>query len=192
MNTPALDRLVEGLSREFQAERSGRVIAELLASYARLNRDWRALALRSSAGYTRNLVVRERAFELLVLCWGPGQESPIHNHENADCWMAILEGPMEELRYAEPAAGTLGPLSPRSQQVFSRGDVAFIRDEMGLHMVRAHDRASSGVSLHLYAPPYDECSVYCPETGTIARKSLVNFSVRGRLLAEAPAQVQAE
>lgn len=33
--------------------------------------------------YARNLVCRTPFFELLVLCWRPGQESTIHDHAGA-------------------------------------------------------------------------------------------------------------
>ena len=31
--------------------------------------------------YTRNLVHKERDFEILVVCWPAGQTAPIHGHE---------------------------------------------------------------------------------------------------------------
>lgn len=33
--------------------------------------------------YTRNLILRTDDFELLVLCWEPGQITPIHNHSGS-------------------------------------------------------------------------------------------------------------
>ena len=179
MNVEHLDRLVEALQRSIPAQ-GGRAVADLLSSYALSHDDWRSFALFDPVSYTRNRVAREERFELLLLCWGEGQESPIHNHEGQDCWMAVLEGRLEEVRFPMPAPGHVGPLTHGQSQVHGQGRVAFIRDEMGLHLVRpVRGRA---VSLHLYAAPYDECNVYCPETGKISRRRMVDHSVRGRLV----------
>jgi cysteine dioxygenase len=179
----ALDRLVRALDAEFEREPRGSRVIELLGEYARREDDWREYALCSPASYTRNLIERLERFELMVLCWGSGQESPIHNHEGQDCWMAVLEGAMEELRYPWPDPGRRGPLLPRGSMTFLAGQVGFIRDEIGLHLIRPAGVGTSGVTLHLYAAPYDECNCYSPETGAVTRRKLSHHSIRGRLLA---------
>lgn len=185
MTTPALDGLVGDLTARFRQGPQGGAVAEILGAYARSSKDWRGFALFAPQHYTRNLVVLNDLFELMILCWGPGQESPIHNHEGQDCWMAVLDGEMEELRYLIPSGAGPGPILAKSTHRFASGQVAFIRDEMGLHLVRP-TRASAlgGVTLHLYAKPYDECNCYCPETGRVTRKKLGHHSIRGRLLAQ--------
>jgi cysteine dioxygenase len=171
------------LHAEFHGRSRPARVAELLGEYARTHDDWREFALFSDQHYTRNLVTREPRFELMVLCWGPGQESPIHNHEGQDCWMAVLEGDIEEVRYPMPDAGARGRLQSKGVLEFSVGQVAFIRDEMGLHLVRpAAAKSVSGVTLHLYSLPYDDCSCYCPETGQVTRKRLMHHSIRGQLV----------
>ena len=185
MSAPHLDALVEALRTDFAAEARGAGIADRLGRYAREHVDWRPWALFDEVSYTRNLVARDERFELMILCWGPGQVSPIHNHEGQDCWMAVLEGDIEEVRYPTPTQDAAGPLEPSGSQVFGRGQVAFIRDDIGLHLVRSAASDRGGVSLHLYAAPYDACNVYCPDTGRVTRRALVNHSVRGRVLAGA-------
>lgn len=193
MNTPELDRLVARLVHSFEGETNvglrRREVTRDLGDYARSEADWKELVNFRSDHYTRNLVHRDKSFELLVLCWGPGQESPIHNHEGQDCWMAILDGDIEEVRFSMPAAGHTGPLDPLGSNVFRTGEVGFIQDQMGLHLVRTASPRHAGVSLHLYAAPYDECNVYCPETGKITRKRLVNDTVRGRATGRTGARI---
>ena len=183
MTTPALDALVRGLQDEFRGPARPARVADLLAGYARSHLDWREFALFSEHQYTRNLVVREPRFELMLLCWGRDQASLIHNHEGQDCWMAVLEGEMEEARFAMPAPGARGPLASKGSLRFVAGQVAFIRDEMGLHLVRPWPASgASGVTLHLYSQPYDDCNCYCPDTGEVTRRKLGLYSVRGRIL----------
>jgi cysteine dioxygenase len=182
MSDSALDTLVRALHDELHDRSRGARINTLLGEYARGASDWRAFALFDEQHYTRNLVALEERFELMVLCWGPGQASPIHNHEGQDCWMAVLDGEIEEVRYPTPVAKGPGPLRSKGSASFAAGQVAFIRDEMGLHLVRPLRADRGCVTLHLYSMPYDECNCYCPETGLVTRKKLGHHSVRGRIL----------
>ncbi len=176
-----LATLTDDLMAAIRGTDRGRRIADLLSRYARAHDDWRSFAIVDATCYTRNLIEINDEFELLLLCWGDGQKSPIHNHEGQDCWMAILEGPMEEAHFAFPAGN--GPLEAGPVRAFQRGDVAFIRDEIGLHQVRTVGLRPAA-SLHLYAKPYAECNCYCEETGRVTRVALGYRSVRGVLTAE--------
>jgi len=185
LSVNALDSLVRSLRHEFAGARRGGHITELLASYAKVHTDWRDFALFCPDTYARNLVAREADFELMILCWQAGQQSSIHNHEGQDCWMAVLEGDIEEVRYPMPEEGFRGALEPQGSWAFEAGQVAYIRDEMGLHLVRpmlgSHRR---GITLHLYSSPYDECNCYCPETGRVTRARLEHYSVRGQRVSQ--------
>jgi cysteine dioxygenase len=182
--TPALDALVASLLEAFERPDgpTGGRIAELLKTYSGAHDDWRPWALFDAQTYTRNLVYRDERFELLILCWGAGQVSPIHNHEGQDCWMAVLDGEVEETRYCTPAEVRPGPLEPHNVRTYTVGQVEFIHDDIALHLVRSARSDADAVSLHLYAAPYDACDCYCGETGQVTRKRLRNHSERGRLL----------
>lgn len=178
---PELDALVSALERELSLRPRGPGVAALLESYAMGRPDWPTCATWSTARYTRNLIARRDDFELLLLCWGAGQESPIHNHEDQSCWMAVLEGEIEEVQYAFPEPGKRGPLTTLRSRVYPPAEVAFIRDEIGLHLVRGHG-GRPAVSLHVYAAPYEACNMYCPETGKVERVRLAYHSIRGELV----------
>ncbi|MFT5288380.1 MAG: cysteine dioxygenase [Planctomycetota bacterium] len=179
---PNLDALVDALDAAFAREVGGKEVADMLEIYAQEHDDWRQLVHWSEGGYTRNEVVRRDSFQLLVLCWGAEQESPIHNHEAQDCWMAVLDGAIEEVRYCRPSDVSPGPLDPQDSDTFQQSQVAYISDDIGLHLVRPAPNTGAAVSLHLYANPYDACSVYCPDTGRLSRKPLSNYSHRGTIL----------
>ena len=175
MSSP-IQALVQDLKDAFRDQEAGGHITSLLATYARAHDDWRPLALPDPTRYTRNLVEINDDYELLLLYWTGGQRSPIHNHEGQNCWMAVLEGPVEEANFAFPTCH--GPLDVGPVKTFQPGQVAYIRDEVGLHEVRTVGEQDA-VSLHLYSKPYGECNCYCPETGAITRTQLSYYSVRG-------------
>jgi len=56
-------------------------VRELLSSYVNEgNTDWQFYRMFSPYKYCRNLVDICPIFEVIVICWGENQESPIHNH----------------------------------------------------------------------------------------------------------------
>lgn len=53
--------------------------------------------------YTRNLVDEGNGkYNLMLLCWGEGHGSAIHDHANAHCFMKMLQGELEEVRFSWP------------------------------------------------------------------------------------------
>lgn len=53
--------------------------------------------------YTRNLVdAGNGKFNLMIICWGEGHGSAIHDHADSHCFMKMLKGELREIRYAWP------------------------------------------------------------------------------------------
>jgi cysteine dioxygenase len=183
MKTRELDCLVGELEEEFAREPRGVQVAEKLASYARSHRDWREFALFDAAAYTRNLIHRADAFEVILLCWNPGQVTPIHNHQGQRCWMSVLDGRVEETLYRLPER-TGGPLAISTSKLHDRGEVAFITDEIALHRI-AQVGERQAVSLHVYSRPIPRCQIYDPASGEVTMRVLAYHSIRGVLEAGA-------
>lgn len=38
----------------------------------------------------------------MILCWGEGHGSAIHDHANSHCFMKMLQGELEEIRFEWP------------------------------------------------------------------------------------------
>jgi cysteine dioxygenase len=173
-----IETLNDDLVREFERDARGKRVAAMLAEYAARNDDWRRFALFDPAIYTRNLVRRTEHFEMLVLCWNVGQQSPIHNHAGQNCWMAVLDGEIEEVQYAASASSGAAPLVQGAARHFVPGKVAFINDDIALHRVRPR-AGSQGISLHLYSKPIDVCNVYDEQSGQVVSRRLEYHSISG-------------
>lgn len=53
--------------------------------------------------YTRNLVdAGNGRFNLMILCWNEGQSSTIHDHADSHCFMKVLKGTLNEVKYEFP------------------------------------------------------------------------------------------
>ena len=181
VNDTPIFTLQQELLREFARDPRGPEAARILAAYASRHDDWRRFAFFDRDAYTRNLVARNDQFEMLVLCWNVGQASPIHNHDRQNCWMAVLEGEIEETQYRVAEGNALPRLVPSAARNFTSGRVAFINDDIALHRVRPLP-GTAGVSLHLYSKPIDVCTVYDERSGRVTKKTLAYHSIEGTLV----------
>jgi cysteine dioxygenase len=135
--------------------------------------------------YTRNLIYRDDLFELLALCWDPHTESPIHNHSNQLCWLAIQQGALR-LENFHSLDGP-GP-GDRIRLVYcggiDRAPVGCVDLQQGddaIHRV-SNPYGERAVSLHVYSRPYDVCLAYDLEKQTSSEMRLLYHSVDGYLL----------
>ncbi|HEY3174602.1 MAG TPA: cysteine dioxygenase family protein [Candidatus Polarisedimenticolia bacterium] len=55
----------------------------------------------SSIHYARHLLYRDPAvrYEVVVMAWGPGQHTPIHDHSGIWCVEGVIEGTIDVTRY---------------------------------------------------------------------------------------------
>ena len=191
MTAHTLEDLCRALQAEFEQGAKGKTVARLLADYSQNASDWGDYRLFRPETYTRNLLHRCADFELLLLCWQPDQESPIHDHSDQDCWMAVLEGELEEVHYTGWQSGAPGPLVEGKRSAVASGRVAYIQDGIALHRIRPLGNAK-GVSLHLYANPIDTCRTFDPLTGEAHTIELGYQSVLGRPCDKSAAAIRAE
>ncbi|KAH8660876.1 RmlC-like cupin domain-containing protein, partial [Tricladium varicosporioides] len=120
--------------------------------------------------YTRNLVYEVPGlFNLLLLVWTPGKESPVHDHADSHCLMKVLQGSLIETRFAIPQnAGHDGPLVQTSRKNFESNQVTYMADALGLHEISNPSPTEYSVSLHLYTPPNAAlrgCHIYDIQSG---------------------------
>ena len=130
--------------------------------------------------YTRNLIATDNeTFTLMILCWTPGKESPIHDHPCRGCWMLTLDGSVKETRYTiadNKQISTAEEISDKKfvskgYSVYQPGDVIYIDDSIGLHNIGATDslrkprlsEKGGAITLHLYFPPFKSCRAWLDE-----------------------------
>ena len=112
--------------------------------------------------YGRNLVYHHPEFEVILMCWGPDQQSSAHDHNESLCVMKCIGGELEEQRYK--ANPTPQPLSKTELSILKAGQSCSITDEEGLHTV-GNKTAENACSLHVYFPPISSVSSFSIEDG---------------------------
>jgi cysteine dioxygenase len=107
--------------------------------------------------YARHRVFRNDFAELLVLCWRPGQRTPIHDHNGSHGAVRVCEGVMWETTFALNAAGELYYERAREWKV--RGVTG--ADVPDIHQLGNPEVSGQNlVTLHLYAPPLGVLNTY--------------------------------
>lgn len=91
-----------------------------------------------SKKYTRNLISCDDTFTLMLLCWNPAVESPIHDHPCRNgCYVKVVDGTIREHQYVKDEAANKLTLTQVSTG--SEGDVLYIDDGIGFHKVGGLD-----------------------------------------------------
>lgn len=129
--------------------------------------------------YTRNCIARSDKYELLLLCWEEDQKTPIHCHNNQECWVYMLQGQVHEVRY--DLDEDKQTLTPTKEAYMTEGGYSYMNDDMGFHSLQNENNGRS-MSLHLYMNPIDECRIMNEDNGKIIRKKLQYHSFEGKPL----------
>ncbi len=152
-----LGGLIKRLDRGGDILRDTESLVTLLEQVLPTARELRAHVHFDQRSYRRNLVCRRSGFEVLVLCWLPGQHSPIHDHHGSLCGVAILAGTATEIRFRRNPGGRL---EAASTQVLHAGAVTAADDDE-LHVLANWTSPERGlVTLHVYTPPLTGMRVY--------------------------------
>jgi cysteine dioxygenase len=106
--------------------------------------------------YARNLVYKSDDFECLVLCWRPGQRSPIHDHANSICAVYTVEGELSADNYRKTANGHV---RADYSEDFKPGSVLAIQTTE-IHQVSNLQDSSDLISLHFYLGPLENSFLY--------------------------------
>jgi cysteine dioxygenase len=106
--------------------------------------------------YARNLVYKSEDFECLVLCWKPGQRSPIHDHADSICTVYTVDGVLSADNYRKAANGHI---RADYSEDFKPGSVLSIQTTE-IHQVSNLQDSTPLISLHFYLGPLENSYLY--------------------------------
>lgn len=154
--------------------------------------------------YTRNLVYRDEWFEVMLLCWQPGQRTPIHTHNGQLGWMTVERGALAAINYKwlgcnasdnQNVAG-LDCLAGATELELERlavqecspgGAVNTVDKVQTIHQVVVQGKEPA-VSVHIYSRPIESCVAFDLEQHRCYRRQLAFHSAYGQVLAS-PAEL---
>jgi len=156
--------------------------------------------------YTRNLIYRDDCFEILALCWLPGQRTPIHSHNGQLGWVTVVQGELacRDYRFVRsPFAKTKAPTGAcvasggRPVEVELLGSTSFAADgavavvdrRQTTHRIENLETSCHGtVSLHVYSKPIDSCVLFDEASRCCERQRLQYHSANGAILSPQPSR----
>src|SRR5688572_17850126 len=111
--------------------------------------------LFSDAGYTRIRLAGNDQFEILLMGWRPGQQSPIHDHAKSTCGARVLKGIASETGFRFTASGHLLAEGTRP----TPEGAVFASQDCDIHLI-ANYEATNLCTLHVYSPPLIRMTQY--------------------------------
>jgi cysteine dioxygenase len=169
----SLDAFIVEMSREPASSLTHARLMDL-AGRLRLSDDLVGNRIAFAAGtYARNLMCRTPFFELLVLCWRPGQESTIHDHAGALNAIRVFSGELTSrtFRRTRGPTSSAGPVvQDDEERVPTDGRIVGL-DRDGIHQL-ANTSGDDLVTIHVYAPALMELNVYSTTSAVVERRRL--------------------
>ncbi len=152
----------------------------------------------SDQRYTRNLIYRDDLFEVITICWQPGQKTAAHTHNGQLGWMTVPQGAVTVQNFRHVSCNTperqnvvgLDCLGGATQLELERIDsanwsgedvVATVDKIHTIHRISNDEKAESAISLHIYSKPFDSCIAFDLEKQQCFRRTLSYYSKFGRL-----------
>jgi cysteine dioxygenase len=114
--------------------------------------------------YWRHRVYRNEFVEMLILCWRPGQRTPIHDHNGSHGGVKVWKGMLWETIFSyDPVTG----LEYKSARELSPSSVTG-SDVPDIHQLGNPDVSEQDlITIHIYAPPLGVLHTYKPGSATI-------------------------
>ncbi|HEX2643968.1 MAG TPA: cysteine dioxygenase [Thermoanaerobaculia bacterium] len=118
--------------------------------------------------YARRLLHRdpELGFTAVVMTWGPGQRTALHDHSGIWCVEGVVEGEMEVTRYeleeGEDTAGLCRFAVQDSIQAHA-GSAGALIPPFEYHVLANPRPDRISLTLHVYGGEMDHCSIFQPE-----------------------------
>ena len=152
--------------------------------------------------YTRNLIFKDKLFEVMAICWRPGQKTAIHTHNGQLGWMSIAQGEVAVHNYKYVACNCpenqnvvgmdcLGGASHIELDRLATDDCAesspiYCVDKLqSIHQIENQDTAKSGcVSLHIYSLPIESCIAFDLKNQRCFRRTFNYYSQYGKVEVE--------
>lgn len=109
----------------------------------------------SELHYTRTSVYKGKGFEALLLCWQPGQRTPLHNHRGSACVVRVLQGVATEISYRQSNSGLLFPIISHE----ACAGEAIASYDQDIHQM-ANLNNEPLITLHFYAPALTKMELF--------------------------------
>lgn len=118
--------------------------------------------------YARRELHRSPAhgYSVVVMAWGPGQGTPLHDHSGLWCVEGVWQGALDIVQYELLAQdGERFRFRAAGGVHAGSGSAGSLIPPHEYHTIRNASADDLAVSMHVYQAPLDTCSRFCPQDG---------------------------
>ena len=123
--------------------------------------------------YARRLLHRdpEGRYTAVVMTWGPGQGTALHDHAGMWCVECVVDGEMEVRQYdLVEERGNSYRFEPQATMEALKGSAGCLIPPYEYHTLANRRRDAASITLHIYGGEMDHCHVFEPSAdGTYRR-----------------------
>jgi predicted metal-dependent enzyme (double-stranded beta helix superfamily) len=116
--------------------------------------------------YARRLLYRdpELGFTAVVMTWGPGQRTALHDHAGIWCVEGVMEGEMEVIRYEllEERPDGACRFAERGSAHAAAGSAGALIPPFEHHVLANSQPDRVALTLHVYGGDMDHCDIFEP------------------------------
>jgi cysteine dioxygenase len=164
---PAFDLSFTDLAEALSTQQNIPSLSELYALVERTRispHELRPYLGFKAGNYCRHRVMRNEFVEMLVLCWKPGQRTPIHDHNGSHGAVFVHEGVLWETIFDYDTETGLAYKAHREL----RGGGLTGSDLPDIHQIGNPDVSGRDlITIHIYAPPLGVLKTYKLGSSTI-------------------------
>jgi len=175
---PRLSALIRGLDRAVGAESDKKRITDAVKTHLEDQVDVidalpAAFLEPSPERYARRLLYRDprERFTVVVMVWGRGQGTPLHDHCGMWCVECVVAGKIlvSQFDLVTPDAGPLVEFRPAGLIRAGIGEAGALIPPFDYHKIEnVHEAAA--VTIHVYGGEMNRCSIFVPEGGRYRRE----------------------
>jgi len=117
-------------------------------------------------GYGRHLLHRdpEDRYTVVVMCWGPGQGTPIHDHAGMWCVECVVQGKIrvDSYRLIEEPGGDRVRFEKEADVIAGVGEAGALIPPFEYHVIE-NPFDEVAVTMHVYGGEMEFCHIFRPE-----------------------------
>ena len=106
----------------------------------------------------------QRGYSVLAMTWGPGQGTPVHDHDGRWCVEAVWQGRIEVVQYElMETRGDRYRLEPRTTMTTGVGSAGSLIPPHEYHTIANPDARGNAITVHIYSGEMTRCCIFEPE-----------------------------
>jgi predicted metal-dependent enzyme (double-stranded beta helix superfamily) len=132
--------------------------------------------------YARRLLHRDPdgRYTVVVMTWGPGQKTALHDHAGIWCVECVVDGEMEVTQYdlLSEADGSYR-FAPQTRVAATRGSAGCLIPPFEYHTLANASPDATSITVHVYGGEMDHCHVFEPAADGTYRRVTRALSYHG-------------